>query len=64
MIIQDHHLFLRKGESHLSSSINDESGESLVDTTLSILKMLLLGFITFLFVRKGKFPHSTTCRNT
>jgi len=30
-----------------------------VETTLSILKMLLLGFITFLFVRKGKFPHST-----
>ena len=39
-----------------SSSINDESGESLVDTTLSILKMLLLGFISFLFVRKGKIP--------
>ena len=34
-----------KGEPHLSSSINDESGKSLVDTTLSILKMLLLGFI-------------------
>ncbi|KAG4084820.1 hypothetical protein H8356DRAFT_1435831 [Neocallimastix lanati (nom. inval.)] len=32
-----------KGESRRSSSINDESGESLVDTTLSILKMLLLG---------------------
>ena len=31
-----------KGESHPSGSINDESGESLVDTTLSILKMLLL----------------------
>jgi len=53
-----------KGESRLSSSINDESGESLVDTTLSILNMLLLGFITFLFVKKGKFPHSTTCRKT
>jgi len=36
-----------KGESHPSSSINDESGESLVDTTLSILKMLLLSFISF-----------------
>jgi hypothetical protein len=52
-------------ESHLSSSINDESRESLVDPTLSVLKMLLLGFIIFfLFVRKGKFLHSTTCRNT
>ena len=30
-----------EGESRLNSSINDESGESLVDTTLSILKMLL-----------------------
>jgi len=45
-----------KDESHPSSSINDESGESLVDTTLSILKMLLLGFISFLFFRKGKIP--------
>jgi len=45
-----------KDESCPSSSINDESGESLVDTTLSILKMLLLGFISFLFVRKGKIP--------
>jgi len=53
-----------KGESHLSSSKNHKSWESLVDTALSILKMLLLGFITFLFVRKGKFPHSTTSRNT
>ena len=43
-----------KCESRPSSSINDESGESLTDTTLSILKMLLLGFISFLFVRKGK----------
>jgi len=51
-----------KGESRLSSLINDESGESIVDTTLSILKMLLLGFIIFLFVRIGKFPHSTTLR--
>jgi len=42
-----------KGESRLSSSINDDSGESLVDTKLSILKMLLLVFITFLLVRKG-----------
>jgi len=50
-----------KGESRLSCSVNNESGESLVDTTLSILKMLLLGFIIFLLVRKGKFPHSTTC---
>ena len=53
-----------KGESRLSSSINDDSGESLVDTTLSILKMLLLSFIILLCGRKGKFPHSTTCRNT
>jgi len=53
-----------KGESRLSNSINDESGKSLVDTTLSILKMLFLGFIIFLFIRKGKFQHSTTCRNT
>jgi len=55
-----------KGETRLSSSINDESDESLVDTTLSILKMLLLGFIIyfFLFVRKGEFPHNTTCQNT
>ena len=45
-----------KGESRPNSSINDKSGESLVDTTLSILKMLLLGYIIFLFVRKGKFP--------
>ncbi|KAG4099020.1 hypothetical protein H8356DRAFT_1327161 [Neocallimastix lanati (nom. inval.)] len=45
-----------KDESRPSSSINDESGESLVDTTLSILKMLLLSFISFLFVRKGKIP--------
>ena len=52
-----------KSESHPSSLINDESGESLVDTTLSILKMLLLSFIIFLFVRKGEFPHSTTCQN-
>ncbi|KAG4089182.1 hypothetical protein H8356DRAFT_1345073 [Neocallimastix lanati (nom. inval.)] len=34
-----------KGESRHSSSINDESWESLVDTTLSIIKMLLLGRI-------------------
>ena len=45
-----------KDESLPGSSINDESGESLVDTTLSILKMLLLGFISFLFDRKGKIP--------
>jgi len=39
-------------------------GENLVDTALSILKMLLLGFIIiFLFVKKGKFLHSTTCQN-
>ena len=50
-----------KSESRLSSSINDESGVYLLDTTLSILRMLLLGFIIFLFVRKGKFPHNTTC---
>ena len=37
-----------KDESRPSSSINDKSGENLVDTTLSILKKtLLLGFITF-----------------
>jgi len=36
-----------KGESRPNSSINDKSGESLVDTTLSILKMLLLGYIKF-----------------
>ena len=56
-----------KVESRFSSSINDEYGESLLDTTLFILKMLLPGFIIFficLFVRKGKFPHSTTYRNT
>jgi len=53
-----------KDESRLSSSINYESGESLVDTTLSILKMLLQSFVKFLFVRKGEFPHNTTCRNT
>ncbi|KAG4101394.1 hypothetical protein H8356DRAFT_1421839 [Neocallimastix lanati (nom. inval.)] len=34
-----------KGESHLSSSKNHKSWESLVDTALSILKMLLLGKI-------------------
>ena len=45
-----------KGEFRLSSSINDEFGESLVDTTLSILKILLLGFISFLLIRKGKIP--------
>jgi len=45
-----------KGDSRPSSSINDESGESLVDTTLSILRMLLLNFISFLFDRKGKIP--------
>jgi len=45
-----------KGESRPSSSINEESGESLVDTALSILKMLLLGFISFLFGRKEKIP--------
>ena len=45
-----------KDESRPSSSINGESGESLVDTILSILKMLLLGFISFLYVRKGKIP--------
>ncbi|KAG4097827.1 hypothetical protein H8356DRAFT_1331077 [Neocallimastix lanati (nom. inval.)] len=38
------------------SFYNDESGESSVDTTLSILKILLL--------RKGEFPHNTTQRNT
>jgi len=54
-----------KDESRPSSSINDESGESLVDTTLSILKILLLGFISFFYLLgRGKFPHSTTCRNT
>jgi len=53
-----------KGESRFICSLNDESEESLVDTTLFILKMFLLGFIIFLFVRKGKFLHSTTCRNT
>jgi len=36
-----------KDESRPSSSINDEFWESLVDTTLSILKMLLLGFYYF-----------------
>jgi len=36
-----------KSESLPSSLIHDESGESLVHTTLSILKMLLLGFISF-----------------
>ena len=45
-----------KGDSRPSSSINDESGESLVDTTLSILRMLLLNFTSFLFDRKGKTP--------
>ena len=45
-----------KGKSRFNSLINDESGESLVDITLSILKMLLLGFISFLFIRKGKIP--------
>jgi len=49
-----------KGESRPSSSIYNESRESLVNTTLSNLKMLLLGFITYLFVRKEKFPHITT----
>ena len=39
-----------KGESRLSSSINDDSGESLVDTTLSILKMLLLSLIIFFYL--------------
>jgi len=42
-----------KGESRLSSSINDESGESLVDTTLSILKMLLSFIIFFFLVGRG-----------
>jgi len=38
-----------KGESRLSSSIKDESGESLVDTTLSIFyRCYFLGFIIFL----------------
>jgi len=36
-----------KDESCPSTSINDESRESLVDTTLSILKILLLGFVSF-----------------
>ena len=45
-----------KGESRPSSSINDESGESLVVTTLSILKMLLLGFISFYLLGRGKIP--------
>jgi len=31
-----------------------------VDTTLSILKMLLLGFISFFLLGREKFPHSTT----
>jgi len=34
-----------------------------VDTTLSISKMLLLGFIIFLFSMRGEFPHSTTFHN-
>jgi len=53
--------FHTKGESRLSSSINEESGENLVDITLSILKVLLLGLIIFLFGSKGEFPHRTTC---
>ena len=65
MIIQESSSISSKGESCSSSSINDESGESLVDTTLSILKMLLLGFITFFYLLgREKFLHSTTCRNT
>jgi len=43
-----------KCESRPSSSINDESGENLVDTTLSILKMLLLGFIFFYLLEREK----------
>ena len=43
-----------KDESRHGSSINDKSGESLVDTALSILKMLLLSFIIFFFYLLGK----------
>ena len=42
-----------KGESRLSSSINDESRESLVDTILSILKMLLVLFLFYLLGREN-----------
>jgi len=45
-----------KGESRPTCSINGESGESLVDTTLSILKMLLLGFAYFFICMEGKIP--------
>ena len=38
-----------KGDSRPSSSINDESGESLVDTTLSIFKKKKNYFLLFIF---------------
>ena len=54
-----------KDESRPSSSINDESGESLVDTTLSILKNVTSKFyFFFICLGRKKFPQSTTCRNT
>ena len=53
-----------KDESCPSSSINDESGERLVDITLSILKMLLLDFIFFFICQEGKNSRIVQlCRN-
>jgi len=60
--------FSTKDESRFSSSINDEPGESLVDTYTIYFKDFIIifffFFFFFLFGRKGEFQHSTTCRNT
>ena len=45
-----------KGESLLIGSINDESGESLVDTTLSILKCYFQILFLFYLLAREKIP--------
>ncbi|OUM65275.1 hypothetical protein PIROE2DRAFT_7736 [Piromyces sp. E2] len=58
-------IILNTGSSNLlSSTVNsneDELRESLVDTTLSIVKMLFQCFIILIiFARQGQTPNSTT----
>jgi len=45
-----------KGESFLSSSLDDESREFSGHHTISFKDVTSIGFITFLFIRKGKIP--------
>jgi len=53
-IIKDHHLFPRRVNLALVVQLMMNPG--LVDTTLSILKILLLGFIIFFICLEGKIP--------